>query len=36
MIIDGKIAANDTLEALMLGSSLEDAFYEVYTKYHNV
>ena len=36
MIIDGKIAANDTLEALMHGGSLEDAFYEVYTNYHKV
>ncbi len=36
MIIDGKIAADDTLEALMNGGSLEDAFYNVYTKYHQV
>ncbi|MBR1563662.1 MAG: ABC transporter ATP-binding protein [Ruminococcus sp.] len=36
MIIDGKIAADDTLEALMHGGSLEDAFYEVYTQYHKV
>ena len=36
MIIDGKIAADDTLETLMHGGSLEDAFYEVYKRYHQV
>lgn len=31
MIMDGKIVADDTLENLMQGRSLEDAFYEIYT-----
>ncbi|MBR6879627.1 MAG: ABC transporter ATP-binding protein [Clostridiales bacterium] len=30
-IMDGKIVANDTLENLMNGRSLEDSFYEIYT-----
>ncbi len=32
MIMDGKIVANDTLENLMNGRSLEDAFYDIYTE----
>lgn len=36
MIIDGKIAADDTLENLMQGRPLEDAFYDVYSQYHKV
>ena len=31
MIMDGKIVADDTLENLMQGRSLEDAFYDIYT-----
>ena len=31
MIMDGRIVANDTLENLMQGRSLEDAFYDIYT-----
>jgi len=31
MIMDGKIVADDTLENLMKGRSLEDAFYDIYT-----
>ena len=34
MIMDGKIVANDTLENLMQGRSLEDAFYDIYVKLH--
>ena len=30
MLMDGKIVANDTLENLMKGKSLEDAFYDIY------
>lgn len=30
MIMDGKIVADDTLENLMQGRSLEDAFYDIY------
>ncbi|MBQ8569861.1 MAG: ABC transporter ATP-binding protein [Oscillospiraceae bacterium] len=33
MIINGKIVIDDTLENLMQGKSLEDAFYEYYTAY---
>ncbi len=33
MIIDGKLAVVDTLENLMQGRSLEDAFYDYYLKY---
>ncbi len=33
IIIDGRIVKNDTLENLMNGSSLEDAFYDYYVKY---
>jgi len=33
MIVDGKIVKNDTIENLMDGSSLEDAFYAYYVKY---
>lgn len=33
MIIDGKIVANDTLENLMNGKSLEDAFFDIYINY---
>lgn len=32
IIMDGKIIANDTLDNLMQGRSLEDAFYEMYLK----
>ena len=32
LIIDGKIIANDTLEAVMNGRSLEDAFYDIYSE----
>lgn len=32
MIMDGRIVVNDTLENLMQGRSLEDAFYDIYTK----
>ncbi|MBP5492761.1 MAG: ABC transporter ATP-binding protein [Clostridiales bacterium] len=35
MIVDGKIVVNDTLENLMQGQSLEDSFYDIYTKYKN-
>lgn len=31
MIMDGKVVADDTLENLMQGRSLEDAFYDIYT-----
>lgn len=31
MIINGELVANDTLENLMQGRSLEDAFYDIYT-----
>lgn len=31
MIMDGKVVADDTLENLMQGRSLEDAFYEIYS-----
>ena len=31
MIMDGKIVADDKLEDLMQGRSLEDAFYEIYS-----
>lgn len=31
MIMDGKIVADDTLDNLMQGRSLEDAFYDIYT-----
>ena len=31
MIMDGRIVADDTLENLMQGRSLEEAFYEIYT-----
>ncbi len=33
MIIDGKIVIDDTLENLMQGKPLEDAFYDYYVKY---
>lgn len=32
VIIDGKIVENDTLENIMNGRSLEDAFYDIYTE----
>ena len=32
IIIDGKIVKNDTLESIMNGRSLEDAFYDIYTE----
>ena len=32
IIIDGKIVENDTLENIMNGGSLEDAFYDIYTE----
>lgn len=35
LIIDGKIVVNDTLETLMQGKSLEDAFYDYYVRYHS-
>ncbi len=35
MIIDGKLVINDTLDNLMQGKSLEDAFYEYYQQYQN-
>ena len=35
MIIDGKIVVNDTLENLMQGKPLEDAFYDYYLQYTN-
>lgn len=33
MIMDGKIVVDDTLENLMQGRPLEDAFYDIYTEY---
>ncbi len=33
MIIDGKIVVNDTLDNLMHGCSLEEAFYDIYISY---
>jgi sodium transport system ATP-binding protein len=33
LIVDGKIIKNDTLDAIMDGKSLEDAFYDIYTEY---
>ncbi|MCR5616847.1 MAG: ABC transporter ATP-binding protein [Clostridiales bacterium] len=35
MIMDGKIVTDDTLENLMRGRSLEDAFYDIYTERMN-
>ena len=35
LIINGKILANDTLESVMDGRSLEDAFYDIYTNHLN-
>ena len=32
IIIDGKIVENNTLENIMNGRSLEDAFYDIYTE----
>ena len=33
LIVDGKIIANGTLDTIMKGRSLEDAFYDIYTEY---
>jgi sodium transport system ATP-binding protein len=33
LIVDGKIIKNDTLEYVMNGKSLEDAFYDIYTEH---
>ena len=33
MIMDGKIVVDDTLDNLMQGRPLEDAFYDIYTEY---
>jgi sodium transport system ATP-binding protein len=33
LMVDGKIIKNDTLENIMNGKSLEDAFYDAYTKF---
>ena len=35
LIIDGQMLANDTLENVMDGRSLEDAFYDIYTEHLN-
>lgn len=32
IIVDGKIVRNDTLESIMNGRSLEDAFYDIYSE----
>jgi len=36
MIMDGKIVVDDTLDNLMNGKSLEDAFYDIYTDRMNI